>query len=39
LLLFMLHWFLITGHDLCCFTSCLTCSSLLSMVYIVSLHA
>jgi len=35
----MLHWFIITGHGLYCFTSCLTGSSLLIMVCIASFHA
>ena len=33
------HWFIITGHCLCSSKSRLTGSSLLDMVYIVSLHA
>ena len=33
------HWFIITGHCLCSSNSHLTGSSLLDMVYIVSLHA
>ena len=32
------HWFINTGHDFYCFTS-LTGSSLLGMVYMVSIHA
>jgi hypothetical protein len=35
----MLHWFIITGHDLYCLTTRFTGSSLLGMVFIVSLHA
>jgi hypothetical protein len=39
LLHFLIQWFIITGHGLCCFTSCFNSSSLLGKVSIASLSS